>query len=235
MSYIKEKVLEDIYTNSAVGEEESIEYLLKDFPYIPKNLHLIDEILYDIDCSKLNGQMLYQLVFVMSPYFNHLKNYSYFYNNIVTEAKSRGYSDTRIHRLFSKYEKGSDALWDPEYKRPKTYQEIDAEKLEQKIAWAKEIKDKDLENILTSYKEEKDRDSYDRAQSHAEEVLYGDVEYIKKIAMTLREMAAKLESSGPHHLIYAKLPKLPLFGPDYEFFESADLYISIGSGHFMGG
>ena len=228
----KEKIIEDIYTISAKGEQNGADYLLEDFPCPHTNFVLIDEILKELDVTKLNGQFLWQLTFVVAPYINYLKNYVSFYNRATDECRNRGYSEKRIQNLFKELKAGGHRLYDHNVVRPSSYKEKDNIILEQRIALAKEVGDVELLTILERHKSHLDYYNSQRDKYFRDLQLIGTKAYEKKAIIALRAMADKLEEPGQHSIIVAELPVVPIFEGEDEW--GASITVSINAKFMVG-
>ena len=118
----KNKVIQDLYsfTHDEAGKTAACNYMFDDFPIIERHFDIVDEILDELDLTKINSQLLYNIVWFTSNYINQLKNYRRYYKKVVAEAARRGYSEKKIVDLFEKLEDGGNFLYNPtvKYKSP---------------------------------------------------------------------------------------------------------------------
>jgi hypothetical protein len=224
---IIDKIIKDLESFSENDSRQACDYMFDDFPIIERHFNSVNEILDELDVTKLNSQLLYNIVWFTSNYINQLSNYRSFYKKVIAEAERRGYSEKKIVSLFENLENGGNCLYDPSAQKYKSPNEVEKEKLDNKIAWAKEFGDKDLLNYLIYYRDTRRRYEADEDKYHKMRNLLGDEEIRKRSIVALRALADKIESEGPHFIISADLPVVPIFGAENDDNDQYGAFIKI--------
>lgn len=205
--------LDTLYKVCSQGKEGMHEL----FDVIPalagqRKFQTINQLMVDIDLTRIDTGTMYGLIHLTSDYINQLSHYRETYQKIREEFARRGETSAKISRLFDRYKDGSDRLFDPNAPPYKSPDEKFEDKLAAKITWAKEIGDKDLEDMLTFYQAERlHREERDRKFRQAR-IAMGDEEMRKRTIESLREVADLLEKSAGcwPGIYYCKLPEDPL-------------------------
>lgn len=224
----KDKIISDIY--AITNGEDACEYMYGDFPIISKHLTVVNQILAEIDLSKVDHQFLYILLLFTSNYINELSNYRSFYYRVVGEAIRLGFSEKRINNLYGKYKLGMKPYYNPNAIPYKSPDERAEEKLQSKIDWAL-TNDKDLYYILIDFKNNKDYYNGSKRKYELMHSLFEEAQIKEKTVEALRAMADRIES-GHMLLVHADLPQLPIFSGEDDFHSSIDAKIISGP---MGG
>lgn len=207
--------LDNLYKRCASSGADGIDQLFEVVPTLlgDRRFDLVDTVLATIDLSRVHTSTMYALINITSSYIHQLPHYRDIYKKIREEFARRGESSKHIKDLFDKYENGwEDRLYDPKAPPYKSPEEKSDESLKAKIAWAKEIGDRELENFLTYYQayrlQYEDRDRKFR-QLRA---TMGDVEMRKRTIQALRDMADTLDKSTDcwPGIYYCDLPEDPL-------------------------
>lgn len=226
--------LDRLYDIMQVSRSDAIDEVYHVIPdlVIARKFDQVNSILENMDVTKVNTSIMYSMLHLVSRYVNQLPYYNKFWQKVwdhfmflvenpKPDAKPADiYTVERVEKLVGKYKNGPSfgPIYNPEEddKPRKSHTEIFDEKLIAKIAWAKEIGDKDLEDMLTYYKLTRDRkDTEDREYRRLSSRL-GDKELTRQACEALRAMADYLEKSGPHFMIHCQLPNMPIFsGKDH--------------------
>jgi hypothetical protein len=207
--------LDFLYKQCASPNSDGVDAIWDVIPVLcsERKFGVVNQILIDMDLSRVHTSTMYSTIHVVSRYINQLLNYDSYYQRVREEFARRGEPSKRISNLFDKYKDGwQEQLYDPNAPPYKSPEERSKEKLDAKIEWANQIGDKELVDYLTYYKsnlirlEEKDRKF--RELRH----LLGEDEIRKRAIKSLREMADVLEKSSGcwPGIYYADLPENPL-------------------------
>ncbi len=176
-----------------------------------KRFNDINQILVDVDLSKLDTGTMYSMVFLTSSYIRQLPYYTKFFQKVREEYARRGEPESRINELLDQWEDGGgpDRLYDPNRKPYESYTKKFEETLDKKIAWAQEIGDKELEDILTSHKAAR-ISSHEREEKFRQlRIMLGDNVLRDKAVQALRDMANLLDrgSSSWPGIYWCSLPE----------------------------
>lgn len=225
-------LLENIYDMCKVSRADAIDELYCTMPELlgARQFDRVDDILKQVDCKRLHNSILYCMVNMTSRYIDVLPYYRTFWQNVYDEFYRRRNdpeaeadqvrTPEQIERLLGDFRDGpriKDHRYNPERDdapRPKSHEEQWTDKIDAKIAWAKEQGDKDLTDMLTFYKAERERNQKPRNEFHRMRSRLGDRETNRRAAEALRAMADKLEQPGMHFMVGADLPRLPIFSGD---------------------
>lgn len=222
-------LLENIYDMCKVSRTDAIDELYCTMPELlgARQFDQVNEILKKVDCKRLDNSILYCMVNMTSRYIDVLPYYPTFWQNVVDEFHARREhpdaekeevrTPEQIGRLFDGLKNGpriKEHKYDPvrdNAPRPKSHEEQWTDKIDAKMAWAKEIGDEDLYNMLKYYKSERERNQKPQNEYHRMRARLGDKELERRAAEALRAMADKIEQPGMHFMIGCDLPKLPIF------------------------
>jgi hypothetical protein len=207
--------LDTLYKACVAPNDDSMGLIFDVLPKLggQRKFDVMNQLLVDIDISRLDTSAMYGIVHCISHYINQLPQYRTFYQNVREEFARRGEPSARIKDLFDRYENGwRGDLYDPNKPPYKSPDEKFEETLEAKIAWAQEIGDKDLVDMLTYYRsyrlgsQERDR------KFQKMRMDMGDEELRKRTVESLREVADKLDKSAGSWpgIYYCDLPEDPL-------------------------
>lgn len=209
--------LDTLYKACVAPNDDSMGLI---FDVIPKlcserKFDVINQLLVDIDISRLDTSAMYGIIHGISRYVNQLQQYKIFYQNVREEFARRGEPSARIKDLFDRYENGWEKdLFDPN-KPPyeyKSFEEKSEEKLAAKLAWAEEIGDKELVDMLTYYRASKLKHQERDLKFQKMRRDMGDEELRKRTIESLREIADTLDKSAGSWpgIYYCDLPEDPL-------------------------
>jgi hypothetical protein len=178
-----------------------------------KKFEAVDSIIRDMILSRVSTSAMYTLLHLTYRYINYLPSFKSKYKEIREEFARRGEPSERINNLFDRYEDIPEKeLYNPDAPQYKSPSQKSDELLDEKIKFAKEIGDKDLENFLTFYKAQCLRkiDSHDKF--HNLRMTVGDDELRKRTIKALRDMADLLDKSTGSWpgIYYCDLPEDPL-------------------------
>jgi hypothetical protein len=227
-------MLETIYDMCQVSHADAIDELYCTIPEWlgARQFDKVNEILKQVDVKRLHNSILYCMVNLTSPYIDVLPYYQTFWQKVYDEFYRRRNdpeaeadqvrTPEQIERLLGDFRDGPrirEHKYNPERDdapRPKSHEEQWADKIDAKMAWAKEIEDEDLYNMLKYYKLEQERNQNPRNEYHRMRSRLGDREVDRRTVEALRAMADYIEKKGPHFIIGADLPNLPIFsGKDH--------------------
>lgn len=226
-------LIENIYDMCKVSRADAIDELYCTLPEFlsTRQFDRVNEILQQVDVQRLHNSILYCMVNMTSSYVDVLPYYRAFWQKVYDEfyrrrndpeaEKDQVRTPEQIERLLGDFKDGPRCLpkYNPEVDdapRPKSHEEQWTDKIEAKMAWAKEIGDEDLHNMLKYYKLERERNQKPRNEYHSMRCRLGDREVNRRTAEALRAMADKIEQPGMHFIIGADLPRLPIFsGKDH--------------------
>lgn len=226
-------LLENIYDMCQVSRADAIDELYCTIPEWlgARQFDRVNEILKQVDVKRLHNSILYCMVNLTSRYVDVLPYYRTFWQSVYDEFYRRRNdpeaeadqvrTPEQIERLLGDFRDGPRNLdkYKPEVDdapRPKSHEEQWTDKIDAKMAWAKEIGDEDLYNMLKYYKAERERNQKPRNEYHQMRCRLGDREVDRRTAEALRAMADYIEKKGPHFIIGADLPNLPIFsGKDH--------------------
>ena len=174
----------------------------------------VNGIMKDIDLSRVDTGVMYALINSTCSYIDQLSEYLPLYQRIREEFARRGESSKHISDLFDKYKDGGDPArkYDPNAP-PYVHTDIkDAQKLDDKIAWAESIGDEDLVDYLTFYKAGNLRQDEREKKFRNLRALLGEEEIRARTIKSLREMADLLENNTScwPGIYYCDLPEDPL-------------------------
>lgn len=221
--------LDTLYKACVAPNEDSMFVVGDVFPKLcgQRKFDVVNQLLIDIDLSRLDTSAMYGIVHMISSYINQIPQYKTFYQSVREEFARRGEPSARIKNLFDRYENGWEKdLFDPNKPPYKSPEQKAEESLDAKIAWAKELGDQDLVDMLTYYRSYKlgaeDRDRKFREMRFS----MGDEELRKRTIESLREVANVLEKSAGSWpgIYYCSLPKDPLM--DDTFIDGISVVIS---------
>jgi hypothetical protein len=206
--------LENLY-KQCVHKADAVDQLFDVIPLLAKQhkFDVLNQILVEMDLSRVDTSTMYSLIHLISPYINQLPHYKKIYQEIREEFARRGETSEHINKLFDKYENGwEDRLFDPNappYKSPEQKRE---ELLDSKIAWANQIGDKDLVDMLTYYKASLLSHKEKHSKFHQMRNDMGEDEMRKRCIKSLKDMANLLEKSTScwPGIYYCNLPDDPL-------------------------
>lgn len=206
--------LDNLYKQCVHSRRDGIDQLYDVVPILleERKFDVLNGILIDMDLARVTTSVMYSLVHFTSDYINQLPHYREFYSRVREEFARRRRPEKEIKDLFDKYRDGGDRLFDPNAPPYKSPDRRDSEKLDAKIAWARSIGDKDLENYLTWYKADRqnhiDKDNEFRHLMHTA----GEEEMRKRTIKALRDMADLLDKSTScwPGIYYCSLPDDPL-------------------------
>lgn len=221
--------LDNLYKQCASSRADGVDSLFDVIPSLlgQRKFEVVNNIMRDIDLSRVHTSTMYSLVHLVSSYIHQLPEYRPLWQRCREEFARRGEPSKRIEDLFGKYENGwEDRLFDPNAPEPKYYDPYSTEKLDNAIARATELGDKDIIDYLTYYKAERlryhDKDRKYRDLAHT----LGDEEMRKRCIKSLREMADLLEKTTSCFpgIYYCDLPEDPLLKKT--FIDSIEVTIS---------
>lgn len=221
-------LLENIYDMCQVSRADAIDELYCTIPELlgARQFDRVNDILQRVDVKRLHNSILYCMVNMTSRYVDVLPHYRTFWQNVYDEfyrrrndpeaEKDQVRTPEQIERLLGDFKDGPRTFpkYNPEVDdapRPKSHEEQWTDKIDAKMAWAKEIGDEDLYNMLKYYRLERERNQKPRNEYHHMRSRLGDREVDRRAAEALRAMADKIEQNGPHFIIGADLPQLPIF------------------------
>lgn len=209
--------LDTLYKACVAPNDDSMSLV---FDVIPKlgsqrKFDVMNQLLVDADITRLDTSAMYGIIHCISHYINQLPQYRPFYQNVREEFARRGEPSARIKNLFDRYENGWEKdLFDPN-KPPYDYR-LPEEKWEDalaaKIAWAEEIGDKELVDMLTYYRASKLHSQENDRKFRKMRADMGEEELRKRTVESLREVADKLDKSAGSWpgIYYCDLPEDPL-------------------------
>ena len=191
-----------------------------------RKFEVIDQLMVELDLSKIDTSLMYCTVMLCSNYNVQLTQYSDFYNRVREEYARRGETEKRIKDLFDRFRNGGDRPFNPQALPHRSHEEIDQELLDDKIALAHKMGDKDLVRFLEYYKSHRERDKSRDLEFSQLRQAKGDEEIRKDVIASLRQMADLLESSAGSWpgIYYCKLPEKPLLKKT--FIDGIDVTIS---------
>lgn len=226
-------LIENIYDMCQVSRADAIDELYCTIPEFlgARQFDRVNEILQQVDVQRLHNSIIYCMVNLTSRYVDVLPYYKTFWQKVYDEfhrrrndpeaEKDQVRTPEQIERLLGDFRDGPRNLpkYNPEVDdapRPKSHEERWTDKIDAKMAWAQEIGDKDLADMLKYYKLERERNQKPRNEFHRMRCRLGDREVDRRTAEALRAMADKIEQQGPHFIIGCDLPELPIFsGKDH--------------------
>lgn len=226
-------LIENIYDMCQVSRADAIDELYCTIPdfLIARQFDRVNDILKQVDCKRLHNSILYCMVNMTSRYIDVLPYYKTFWQNVYDEFYRRRNdpeaeadqvrTPEQIERLIGEFKDGPRSLpkYNPEVDdapRPKSHEDQWTDKIDAKMAWAKEIGDEDLHNMLKYYKLERERNQKPQNEFHRMRSRLGDREVDRRTAEALRAMADYIEKRGPHFIIGCDLPNVPIFsGKDH--------------------
>lgn len=226
-------LIENIYDMCQVSRADAIDELYCTIPEFlgARQFDRVDDILRQVDCKRLHNSILYCMVNMTSRYVDVLPYYKTFWQNVYDEFYRRRNdpeaeadqvrTPEQIERLIGEFKDGPRNLpkYNPEVDdapRPKSHEDQWTDKIDAKMAWAKELGDEDLYNMLKYYKLERERNQKPQSEFHRMRSRLGDREVDRRTAESLRAMADYIEKRGPHFIIGCDLPQLPIFsGKDH--------------------
>jgi len=226
-------LIENIYDMCQVSRADAIDELYCTIPDFlgARQFDRVNDILKQVDCKRLHNSILYCMVNMTSRYIDVLPYYKTFWQNVYDEFYRRRNdpeaeadqvrTPEQIERLIGEFKDGPRSLpkYNPEVDdapRPKSHEDQWTDKIDAKMAWAKEIGDEDLHNMLKYYKLERERNQKPQNEFHRMRSRLGDREVDRRTAEALRAMADYIEKKGPHFIIGCDLPNVPIFsGKDH--------------------
>jgi len=226
-------MLENIYDMCQVSRADAIDELYCTIPEWlgARQFDKVNDILQQVDVQRLHNSILYCMVNMTSRYVDVLPYYKTFWQKVYDEFHRRRHdpeaeadqvrTPEQIESLLGEFREGPRGFpkYNPEVDdapRPKSHEEQWTDKIDTKMAWAKEIGDEDLYNMLKYYKAERERNQKPRDEFHKMRCRLGDREVDRRAAEALRAMADKIEQKGPHFIVGCDLPQLPIFsGKDH--------------------
>jgi hypothetical protein len=245
-------MLENIYDMCKVSRADAIDELYCTLPEFlgSRQFDRVDEILRQVDVKRLHNSILYCMINMTSRYVDVLPYYKTFWQNVYDEFYRRRNdpeaeadqvrTPEQIERLLGDYRDGPRAFrkYDPavdDAPRPKSHEQQWTDKINAKMAWAEEIGDKDLYNMLKFYQSERERNQKPCNEFHRMRVRLGDRELNRKAAEALRAMADKVEQPGMHFIVGCDLPQLPIFsGKDHVERYASHITVTIVAGPLGG-
>jgi hypothetical protein len=212
--------LDNLYKHCVSTREDGVDQLFDVIPSLAseKKFEVLDSILADVDLSRININTMYALIHLTASYIHQLPHYRSTYKKVREEFARRGESSDHIEELFDKYENGwEDRLYDPNAPPYKSPDRRDAERLDAKIAWAKEIGDKELEDYLSFYKSSRVAWNERERKFRQLKQTMGDAEMRKRTIQALRDMADVLDKSTDcwPGIYYCDLPEDPLLNKTF--------------------
>jgi len=207
--------LDNLYKQCAANEN-GVYALFDVFPALlsQKKFDVVNGLMKDLDLSRIDTSVMYAAINCTCSYIDQLPEYLPLYQRIREEFARRGEPSSRISSLFDRYKDGGDPArkYDPNAP-PYVDQDIkSAQRLDDKIAWAESIGDKDLVNYLTFYKAGRLRHDERENKFRNLQKLLGDEEIRRRSIKSLREMADLLEKNSGSWpgIYYCDLPEDPL-------------------------
>lgn len=222
-------LLENIYDMCNVSRTDAIDELYCTLPDLltSRQFDSVNDILKQIDCKRLHNSILFCIVNMTSSYIDVLPYYQTFWQNVFDEFNRRSNdpktdkdqvkTQEQIESLLGKFRDGP-PIFGYKYNAerdnaplPKSTEEQWSDKIDAKMAWAKEIGDKDLFNMIDFYKKYfEQRQNADNKFRRMRSRL-GDREANRRTTEALRAMADYIEKDGPHFIVNCDLPNLPIF------------------------
>ncbi len=209
--------LDNIYKQCATSKGDPSYEIMKVLPklFSEKKFEIVDNIFNQIDLSRLNTSAMYSFINLSARYIHQLQEYRSLYQKVREEFARRNETSERISNLFDKFQNGfgiNNEVYDPN-ETPYILPDVkDAQRLDAKINWAKEIGDKDLVTYLELYKSysmrPEEKDAKFRKLSHD----IGEDELRRRCIKSLRDMADLLETTTSYWpgIYYCDLPEDPL-------------------------
>jgi hypothetical protein len=227
-------LLENIYDMCQVSRADAMDELYCTIPdwLGERQFERVNDILKQVDVQRLHNSILYSMLHLTSAYVDMLPYYKTLWQKVFDEfhrrrndpdaEKDQVRTPEQIESLLGGLRDGpriADHKYKPERDdapRPKSHEEQWTDKIDAKMAWAKEIGDEDLYNMLKYYKSERDRNQKPHNEFHRMRARLGDREVDRLTVESLRAMADYIEKKGPHFIIGCDLPPLPIFsGKDH--------------------
>ena len=224
-----EDFLKTLYKACASQKDNGVDLLFDVVPGVlgQRKFDEVNALLTKIDLSQLNTSVMYAVINVTSDYRFHLPYWNNLYQNIREEFARRGESEKSIRKLFDQYkEPDPKRLFNPNALPSKSPEETMDDKIKAKLELARQLDDKDLEDILNYYQAERLRYKERDDKFRKLRLLLGDEEMRQRCIKALREMADTLDettTSWPG-IYYCDLPKDPLFKKT--FIDSIEVCIS---------
>jgi hypothetical protein len=210
-----EEFLKTLYKICSVSRADGLDLLFDIVPGLlkPTTFDEVDKLLVTIDLSRVTPSTMYALVNLTSDFRFQLPNWERYYQRCREEYARRGESEKHIQDLYDRYETPDPKrLYNPNAIPQKTHEEKHEDVINAKIALAKQLGDKELENCLTYYQSMR-QDSRDRERKFHQLRTMGSEELMReKCIKALRAMADKLEESTScwPGIYYCNLPDDPL-------------------------
>lgn len=226
-------LLENIYDMCKVSRADAIDELYCTIPEMisARQFSVVDKLLVDMDVKRLHNSILYCVVNMTSRYVDYLPHYKEFWRRVYDEFcrrrnepeadKDQVRTPEQIESLLGRFKDGPGPHCqkynpDDDNRVYKSHEEKWTEKIEDKMTWALSIGDKDLADMLKYYKLERERNQKPQNEYHRLRARIGEKEFSRRTAEALRAMADKIEQNGPHFIIGADIPGLPIFsGKDH--------------------
>jgi hypothetical protein len=224
-----EEFLKTLYKICSVNRAHGLDLLFDTIPGLlkPDSFQEVDKLLVTIDLARVTTSTMYALVNMTSDYRFQLPSWKCYYQRCREEYARRGETEKHISELYDRYkEPDPKRLYDSNRPIYKTHEERHDDVINTKIALAKKMGDKELEDCLTYYQSmrqdyrDRDRKYHQMRQACGEEVVR------QRCIEALREIANKLEESSDcwPGVYYCRLPKDPLLNKT--FIDGVEVVIS---------
>lgn len=210
-----EEFLKTLYKVCSVSRADGLDLLFDTVPGLlkPDAFQEVDKLLVTIDLSQVNTSTMYALVNMTSDFRFQLPNWERYYQRCREEYARRGETEKHISDLYDRYkEPDLKRLYNPNASPYKSSEEKHDDVINSKIALAKQLGDKELEDCLTYYQSMR-QSARDRDRKFRQLRLLGNEQLMRDNCIKgLRAMADKLEesSSGWPGIYYCNLPEDPL-------------------------